>query len=332
MINEIKTFVDIVNAIIYRAKTGSDASTVAIIKEKINTAYQQIAFEEPYRWSGDTNMLMLRGTYSTGTIAIVNGSDIIAGTGTVWTRIGHEERKIKIGSARFPYKILRVDEGAQTITINASITDTTASGVGYTIFKDEYGLFPDLQDIRKLRIPGLAESLQPMPIGPNEIDILRDRMPFAGGVPKRYTIFGNAHYAAKTWLNFNLGTDFWEDDLDDPLRNKTMVVWPGVLTLDRPAYVRYTKTVEPMTYDLQEPLIPYENRSVLVYRVLIDHFATNRDAITRGMWKAEFEDQKQKMEGDIESVDDELILQLDKSQFGWTGSFQNLDEDIYSIE
>lgn len=329
-IEEIRTFLDIQDAVIARAKIKDDTDNRAIVKEKINTVMQKVCFEKPYRWLGVTAPILLKARYTTGTVAVTNGSDTITGTSTSWVANTHEGRKIKLGTVTHPFRIIRVSESDQVITLDAPYTGATASGLTYTMFKDEYGLFPDLQDIRKLRIPGLNKNRHPIPCGPNEIDIRRDKAPFAVGTPTRYTINGHNIYTEKTWAQFNLNTDFFEDALDSTPRNKNLIVHPGILISDRIALVRYTKTVEPMSENTDEPPIPYENRMVLVWGTLVDHFMTNRDAQTMSMWKSEYLDQKMKMAGDIETTDDELVLTYDRrGTFRQSGFIDYDDKYLY---
>ena len=98
-IQEIRTFLEIQNAIIRRAKLdGNKTDIVNDVKEKINTFYQHLSFKKAYRWSGETRSLKLRAKYETGTIAVTKGSDELVGTSTVWTEFAHLFLHMKIGS------------------------------------------------------------------------------------------------------------------------------------------------------------------------------------------------------------------------------------------
>ena len=317
---EVKTFKDIQDAIIRRAKLEDTAAVRLDLKEKINTAYQSVSFEEAYRWSGQTLPIKLLGRYTTGTITATKDSNQITGASTVWTEFDHRYAKMKISGSNTPYRILNVFSNT-TLALDAPWLDTTGSAKTYEIYQDEYGMFPNFQDIRKLRISGISLRQQPQPTSPEDIDILRDRSPFNSGAPRFYTIYGQSHYVAKTWADFNWNTDFWEPDLDAPPTNSNLIIWPGNCTTARVAQIRYTKRMIPMGVDADEPLIPYENRSVLVWGPLQEYFLQKRDLTTHREWKSEYKEQKKKMAGDIENTDDELILILDRSEFSRKSKF-----------
>jgi len=324
MIKEIRTFLNIQNAILSRAKLEDKESVRDIVKEKINTAYQLISIEKPYRWSGVTYPLRLRGKYTTGTVTMTNNSDQVTGAATVWTQNAHQGLKFFVSGVNVAYKILAV-LSETSIVLDAPWTGTTGAALTYTIFKDEYGMYPDMQDIRKLWIPGLANQLNPTPCGPDEIDNYRARSPFQTGTPKFYTLNGKNIYTEKTWATFNLNTDFWEDNYDDAPRNENLIVWPGLLTADRIAKVRYTMIVPQLARDEDEPLMALGHRIRIVYDVLIDHFITNRDAATKREWKIQRDEVKKMMAADIETIDDELILYVDRSRYSRPSRYAGWD-------
>lgn len=325
-LQEIRTFLDIQDAIIDRAKIEDTTANRDQLKEKINTKYQEIVYSEPYSWSGDTRPLLLPVKYSTGTITATNASDIITGSSTVWSENSHRYLKMHISGSNVPYKILRV-ASTTSITLEQQWRGSTTSGLSYSIFQDEFGLFPDCQDVRVLWIPGLLGRRQPLPIGPTEMDQYRSRSPLAGGVPQKYTVWGSSHYRSKTWAEFNIGTDFWEDSFDNAARNKSLILWPSIREQDYWAMIRYTKVAYPMNEDTDEPIIPVENRAVLVYGVLIEHFLQNRDIPTKREWENEYVRYTRKMAGDIETTDDELLLKVDHRPYIWSSSRAFLDDD-----
>lgn len=329
---EVKTFKDIQDAILRRGKIEDTEDNRTAIKEYINTDYQLLTREEPYRWLGSNAAIRLRGSYSTGTITTVDGSDEVTGSSTVWVENDHRFSRMKIaGSTNTRFKIIRVESNT-ALTLDQQFIGTGASSVSYEIFRDEYGLPPDLQDIRKLRIPGLSNRSQPQPLSPEKMDILRDRSPFRGGTPLYYTVNGQAHYTEKTWADFNIGTDFWETSLDDVPVNPALIVWPSILTTDRMVEIRYTRKAFPMNLDTDEPLIPYEDRAVLVWGVLSERFLVNRDIPMRREWQRQHKDMKRKMAADIETTDDELILHVNARRYSRGRSFLLEEDEIFTGE
>ncbi len=314
-VKEIRTFGDIQDAIIARAKLEDTTTVRNDLKEKINTAYQFVGSEEAYRWSGVTTPLVLPAKYTTGTVTLTNNSDLVTGSSTAWTQFAQEGRKFYSAGVSRPFKILRVSAGDQVITLDAPWTGTSGSALTYTIFKDEFGLPPDTQDLRKMTIPGCSSYYQPLPCGPEEMDSLRAIQPMRAGTPVRYTINGYSIYTSKTWATFNLNTDYWEDDYDAYPRNANLVCYPCIVSVDTVAMVRRSIILPPMNDNDEEPLMPYEVRPRLVYEVLIDQFITQRDSSTKREWKEKRDEMKKMMAADIESTDDELILTVDRSRF-----------------
>lgn len=324
-IKEIRTYKDIQDVVFNRSKINDNETNRNLIKEMINSKYQEISYEKAYRWCGSTRSVTLNSRYTTGTISVINGSRNVTGAGTAWTILNHQNCKLYVNGSQSPYKILRIDEVAQTMVLDQLFVGTTNATASYTIFKDEYGLFPDMQDIRKLWIPGTTYRIYP--VGTEEMDSYRELRPFSSGLPRKYTIHGFSHYHRTTWADFLINTDFWEESYDDEPKNKTLIIWPGIITSDRIAQIRYTKIVPPMLLDDDEPLIPYEYRPVLPYGVIDELFLTNRDLEIKGAWSRMYKDAKKKMLGDIETVDDELKFIIDRRQYAWRSRSVYSDED-----
>lgn len=321
MAEEVRTFGDILDEIIDLAKLQNTDDVRSALKRKVNVVYQELCFEEPYRWTGVTQSLLLKAKYTDGTVSIDPGSDRVVGTNTAWTENAHLFSKIKLPGADSPYKIIRVNEVSQELTLDAPWTKDFIILGSYAIYKDEYGLFPDAQGLRTFTIPGIAINRQPMPCGPIEMDEARARFAFRSGLPMRYTINGNAHYHAVTWADFKIDFDYWEDAFTVQPRNKKLIIWPALIDHDRVCSVRFTKNVDSLDADADEPLIPFENRSVLIYGTLLKNFLKNRDPQMASLWKREYVELKTKMAADIETTDDELVMCLDKRDFSWRSEY-----------
>src|SRR6185503_16388497 len=103
-LQEIRTFLNIQDAIIDRAKIEDTTEIRDSIKEKVNTKYTEIVYAEPYSWSGDTRPLLLPAQYNTGTLTATNASDIVTGSGTSWSENNHRYLKMSISGSNVPYK------------------------------------------------------------------------------------------------------------------------------------------------------------------------------------------------------------------------------------
>jgi hypothetical protein len=318
MVYRVDTFEDILNAIITRGKINPNSeAAVNELKQKVNVAQTDICYGKPYRWSGDTRPLVLKPKYTAGTVDVTNASITITGTATAWTD-DLEGRKFIIPGQTQYYKIVRVNS-ATSITINPAYLGDTDTGKSYSIFQDEYGLFPDLQDVRTIRHPDLPYLMQPISI--REMDNKRSFTPDMSGTPQYFSIDGYATYNQKTWGTFLLGTDFFEDNPDVTLpRNKKLIVWPSMNTSASALLVRFTKICPDLVNASDQSLIPYESRYIIVLHVLVNNFLQERDFVTKNEWKKEYKELLKKMAGDIETTDDQLILKPTASRNAWSPS------------
>ena len=88
------------------------------------------------------NQLALGGqvAYTTGTVAVVNGSHTIAFTGAAVTR-AFEDRQIQVAGDSLAYTILFVNEGAQTAILSALYAGATHTGQTFQITSDASTLY-----------------------------------------------------------------------------------------------------------------------------------------------------------------------------------------------
>jgi len=274
---EVRTFKDIQDAIIELAKIDpTNSAEVDKVQRKVNMFYARVAAKRAYRWAGNTQHIQLKGKYSTGTITATNGSSTIAGVSTVWDETLHLGWKMLIGSDPYPFKVTRVASNT-SIEIDASYTGTTESGISYILFKDEYAMFPDLESIRKIHIPGTAIRQKALPVSPEELNDRRQQYPFRSGTPEIYTLDGKGYYNETTWASFQINVDYWETPFSEKPLDEVLHVWPGQLTADRNITVRYSKKVESLLLDADEPWMPIHHRMVLVYGALYTEFLQDRD-------------------------------------------------------
>jgi hypothetical protein len=134
------TFLDVQNQVVNMSLVQSQT---ALVQFSIQWAINRISqyFEWPYYMQNQ--VITTTAPYSTGTVAVTNGSATVTGTNTVWTSamVG---RKIQIGGDNAYYYVLTVNS-TTSITLAVPYQGTTQSGSTYNIYKDEYKLSPDVQ-------------------------------------------------------------------------------------------------------------------------------------------------------------------------------------------
>lgn len=124
---------------------GSPQATDPDIDGILNDTHRD--FASTYQWSERKRETVLAtvAPYSTGTVALTNGSSTVQGTGTAWTS-AMAGRQIKVAAELTWFWISAVDVGLQRLTLaDGSLTAVTwvgasASAQTYRIFQDQYEL------------------------------------------------------------------------------------------------------------------------------------------------------------------------------------------------
>ena len=80
------------------------------------------------------------GTYSTGTVTVVNGSTAVTGSGTVWGDIVNEGDLFTIDDDKFYY--VAALNSDTSLTLDKPYAEASASGVGYRVMLNTAAHFP----------------------------------------------------------------------------------------------------------------------------------------------------------------------------------------------
>lgn len=121
----------------------------SVVKRLANQSQAHIAAlaEWPFLWT--ESFFQTIAEYATGTLALTNGSATITGTDTVFTSamVG---RKLRVSGDTASYTI-KTFTSTTSITLDQTYGGTTASGVSYSIYKDQYLLRADVDTQKRLR-------------------------------------------------------------------------------------------------------------------------------------------------------------------------------------
>ena len=114
----------------------------------LNRVYQ--FHDWPYYLDFKNGAIETVDDYSTGTIAVTNGSTAVTGTTTVWTAamVG---RKIRVSGEKPYYRIVSINTGAQTLVLDHEYQGDDDATASYEIFKDEYRLNADVDKYKTIR-------------------------------------------------------------------------------------------------------------------------------------------------------------------------------------
>ena len=137
------------STILTRVKAISNVTSQdALIKDGIQMGLDRATMADlPYLMT--ESFITTVAPYTTGTVAMTNGSTTVTGTDTVWTSamVG---RKIRFGSDNAYYRISAVG-GTTSLTLEVPYQGTTDTDATYSIYKDEYRLPADLDVYKVMR-------------------------------------------------------------------------------------------------------------------------------------------------------------------------------------
>ena len=154
----------------------------------LNRTVRKISRSKRWNFLRTSNDTQLIEGYSTGTVAVTEGSTTVTGTSTVWTS-AMTGRKIKVSGDSQHYTFTFVSTTSGTLDRNyAKDTDSEAT---YQIYQDTYALPSDFWKLEKIVNLESGADLIPLAVG----DYLAGRSDpllvnvFIGGRAK-YTIWG----------------------------------------------------------------------------------------------------------------------------------------------
>lgn len=127
------------------AVTGQDPANKARALRRLNAVKSDIVSRYGAKWQNNyrEGWLALGALYNTGTITVTQNSNTITGSGTAWTTT-MKGYKIIIGSET--YKIASVISNI-SLVITQPYQQVNNSSLSYTIWQDEYRLYPDVWSV-----------------------------------------------------------------------------------------------------------------------------------------------------------------------------------------
>jgi hypothetical protein len=297
--SQLTTFSDLYTDLQNRSRkeTGITATEIQA-KRYINIALfdMHISFHEVFLWAERPEVLITHPSYSTGTIAISQGSAAMTGTSTAWTTNNvHGQAnfrpggKIRIDGTSEVYKLLSVtNDTSATLTSNFISDDETVAT--YVYFEDEYTLASDF--LRPVDQHQFADKGGIDLIGRNEFR-RRFATAFTLGTPRAATILDQT----------TLGTS----TPDTPLRKIAFYPYPQTAIMIPYHYGTANLAVSSagvaqiqLSADADEPIVPLRYRHVIMLHALW-HWYRDKDDDQRAAEVAnEYITMMQRIAGDTE--------------------------------
>ena len=126
----------------------------SLVNASINMALERVSqyHDWPFYLDYKNGVIKTIALYNTGTIDLTNGSTSVSGTGTTFTAamVG---RKIRVQNEMPYYRIATYvsADGAGAITLDNPYQGTTATGLSFEVFQDEYRLNADVDKQKMMR-------------------------------------------------------------------------------------------------------------------------------------------------------------------------------------
>lgn len=281
-----KTFGDMVSIAEARAKIAGDSQpdNRDFIKGAINEYYLEIATERPWKWRKFDRTLNFNPAITTGTVEVTQDSRIITFTGFAIQK-KHIGRSIKITGTKELYRIIGANTNTNQAYLDAAFVGSSNALATFKLYKYEFALPPDLDTLDMVYIDTGGITWHPSYSGElDSISVLLFNRYLSTLVdyvdePTMYTIDGESYFNDGPPLGeMVLGYDFLGGtETSTTSRLRLFPIEPTERTVIR---LNYSRIVRPMEKDTDEPLLPLDERFMLVHYALGEwHSANNSGAM-----------------------------------------------------
>ncbi len=316
----VRTFKQIIEAVMRRAKisdsfTTIDSLSLESLKEIINSRYDEILFEKKWQWRSTVRSIISEAKYTTGTVSVTNGQRQVTLSAAATVTDNFKNRYFKVdGDSNF-YEVIAVSSTtARTLELSVPYNGTTNATASYTIWKNKYGLFPDFVDLYDISIQGTLNLFGQNPleeVTPDQMTALLATNPFREEThPRYYTITGLQNYDTGPGMGTNFIMDYdFMSGLDTNVR--PIIFYPAIFNqtiID----IQYGYRPLPLVLDEDEPLIPPEERGVLVKGALSDWFGIQRMKDDQKLWEAYYQEHLDKMKTAFDKTESRVSLVVDR--------------------
>ena len=285
-------YTDLLNRV--RDQTGVTA-TDNQAKRYINIALHDmhVGFDYRFPWAERQGRLIIRPTYTTGTVSITNGDTALTGSSTVWTTTdaygianARANGKMTINGGREPYVVSSVG-GAGSITLSSKFTESTVSGGTYVYFEDEYDLASDF--LRPVDAQTFSDECSIDLIPRTEF---RRRYPL-NSTPGRPRVACIVDYAPSGNTTPIRRVKFYQP-------SSTAMTVPYTYITSNLAVSASGTAAANLSATTDEPIVPLRYRHAIVLHALYHWYRDKRDDARSGEAKGEYTDLMIRIASDFE--------------------------------
>lgn len=275
-----KTFIDMINIVESRAKIKGDVQDRdrEFVKTAINEAYFNIATERAWHWRKFDRTYNFLPAVTTGTVDVTQFSREVTFTGltVAETFLG---KSIKINSTQELYRIIGLDISNNKVLLSSPYVGATASAASHILYSYEFALPPDLDTITSFHISspfygsasgsGILEDINVLEFN-QKLSVAADFV----GPPTHYTRDGDIPAESLPPLDeMVLDYDFLGGELYERISRAR--VFPINPDIERVLYLNYTRMPDVLSADTDVPLMPLDNRWILIHMALATWHRTN---------------------------------------------------------
>lgn len=268
-----KTFGDMINIVERRAKIAGTVQTRDrdLIKDALNEANQTITTERAWKWRKFDRTFNVGPAITTGTVSATLLSRELTFTGLTISAV-HLGRSIRIDSTPELYRIIGIDTASNKVFLDAKYVGATNALATYRMFQYEYSLPPDLDTLQFVYIDsGIgnsgSESGQLEDLNNVEFNRLLSVNSSLTGSPSHYTQDGDIFAEDLPPLDeMVLDYDFLGGE--QYTRIAKIRIFPIESDQNRIVHLNYSRRAVELIEDIDEPLMPIDDRWVLIHYAL----------------------------------------------------------------
>jgi hypothetical protein len=289
MAYRLLTFKDIQDAVIEELKLDSnDTTEVNRIKRDINMVYiNVVAPFKRWTWLQGTTVAEFKPFLANGTVAVTPDSTTV--TFSVAPSTSKAGYFFKTDDFNEIYIIQSHTGGATTATLSSPYTGTLKSAATYKVWTDSIALPTDCRETVEAWHQHMVQPLTPL--GNQEFRRRVSEDPVKNDRPFYYNTYD--------YFDPTANTDETESD-----RYRVMRVWPSVYQNSTTIHIDYIKEVTHLDDDNDEPIMPIEDRIVLVYGALERAWKRFRNPEAGEQARRDFEQKLAQMAGRVEDAQD----------------------------
>lgn len=287
----MKTFKDVIDVCVAKAKIAStQTSYVDMLKAGVNKRYTELMVEKKWWFRRFRRDLSIAAARTTGTCGVTATQRTVTFTTALTANL--KGCNFQVEGDQEVYTILGIDGAGQAV-LSAPYIGATAGTASYHIWRSEFGLWPDCEEINDIWTDSAGGTKRPLePIGPRAMAELIAADPRAAGVPRVYTRYGKNNYLNDMLGHIFLGHDFLSST---EKKYENLIVYPSYYTSGFILHADYSLIVNPMVNDGDIPLIPAQYLYLLVDGGLAEFFSDMRNYDKAGVHETQYQNKKQQL-------------------------------------